>query len=232
MAKKRKTAPVAAVPDPEPAVVPNVPKPPPAIVNPIVERGFVPSDEEYDLLSNAVMVAAHAAAESGHPAVYQRLRMILVRIAHSVQAPAGLKPEQIERFRKRAADGLRERDSAKLAGGVQDLIAATCRTDPDPGDKVAFYLLQLVADLMREHGNMGIELLGRLDGELATAQTAWNESKWPTAPDVLSWIRETLQIGIENLQADRDPWPVEEEDAANESDPDSDEGDEGDETPS
>ena len=186
--------------------------PPQAVVNPIVERGFVMAPDEWDLLSNAIAVAAHAARESGGEAAYKRLRQLLGRMSHSVQAPQGLQQEQIDRYRKRAAEGLRERDSGKLAGGVQDLIAATCRTDPDPGDKVAVYLLQLVADLIREHGHMGIELLARLDTELEAAKSEWQGTHWPAASDVLAWIQEIVEIGISNLKAGRDPWPDEGED--------------------
>lgn len=211
---------------PSRSTVPVVEPPPPAVVNTILERGFVPSTEEYDLLAGAVMVAANAAKQSGADAIYQRLRQILGRLSQTVQAPGGLKPEQIARYRKRAADGLRERDSGKLAGGVQDLIAATCRTDPDPGEKVALYLLQLVADLLREHGNMGIEILGRLDGELGAAGDEWNAGRWPPAPEVLGWIREIIEVGIENLRADRDPWPTDGDDPDESDDGEASDGDE------
>lgn len=205
-----------------------MPKPAPApVINEIVERGFVPSPEEYEFISAAIMISAEAAAKSGQPHVRTRLRGILGRLSHVVQAPGGLKPEQIQRFRTRAEAGLRERDSAKLAGGVQDLIAATLRTDPDPADKVAFYLLQLVAELMAEHRNMGVALLQRLDGELAGAQTAWNETGWPPTREAVGWIRAAIEVGIENLQADRDPWPSDEDDVEDESDEDAEEDGDG-----
>ena len=213
-----------------PKIVPDLVAPPPAVVNEIVERGFVPSADEYQLLSGAVMLAAKAAKESGAPAIYQGLQQILGRIAQTVQAPGGLRPDQIARYRKRAADGLKERNATKIADGVRDLIAATCRTDPDPADKVAVYLLQLVADLMREHGNIGVGVLTRLDVELADAHEAWNASKWPAASDLLAWLRQTLAIGIENLQADRDPWPTDGDEV--EDDEGEDEGDDEDESDS
>jgi hypothetical protein len=181
-------------------------KPPTPTVNEIVERGFVPSVEEYDLIAHVLVNAANAAKEQGHAEIRVRLRAILGRLSQVVQAPQGLRPDQIDRYRARAREGLEQRDSAKLAGGIQDLIAATLRTDPDPAEKIAGYLLQLVGDLLSAHRASDFSVLERLEQEIAAARTDWDRDGWPTIGAVFQWLAEVIEIGQSDLAAGREPW--------------------------
>lgn len=181
------------------------------VVNEIVERGFVPSPEEYQLLSTMLTQFEQVAKQEGNRELRMMIRSILGRFSQVVQAPGGLRPDQIDRYRERAREGLEQRDSAKLADGVQHLIAATLRTDPDPAEKIAIYLLQLVGDLMMAHRASDYAVLERLSGELDSARSAWDESGWPTTQDVITWMCEIIDIGKDNLAGGRDPWPTENE---------------------
>lgn len=181
------------------------------VVNEIVERGFVPSPEEYQLLSNMLAQFEQAAKQEGNRDLRLMIRAVLGRLSQVVQAPGGLRPEQIENYRARAREGLEQRDSNKLVGGIQDLIAATLRTDPDPAEKIAVYLLQLVGDLMMAHRSSDYAVLERLSGELDASRSEWDASGWPTTQDVIQWLVEIIEIGKDNLAGGRDPWPSEEE---------------------
>ena len=180
------------------------------VINQIVERGFVPSAQEYDFLSHLIAQCEHAAKEQGNREIRVMSRTILGRLSQVVQAPGGLRPDQIDAYRERMRKALEQRDSAKLADGVVALIAATLRTDPDPAEKVATYLVQLVADLMMAHRASDFAVLERLSAELDTAKSEWDASGWPTTQDVIQWISEIIEIGKDNLAAGREPWPSEE----------------------
>lgn len=180
------------------------------VINDIVERGFVPNPQEYQLLSNMLTQFEQVAKQEGNRDLRLMIRSVLGRLSQVVQAPDGLRPEQVANYQARAREGLEQRNSDKLVDGIRDLISATLRTDPDPAHKVATYLLQLVADLMIAHRSSDYSVLERLAGELDASRAEWDASGWPTTQDVVQWITEIIEIGKDNLAAGRDPWPDEE----------------------
>lgn len=178
--------------------------------NPIIERGLVLSPPEYELISKILTGCAQESDKRGHPQVRQRIMAVVGRMRHAVQAGQGLSPEQAARYQKDLHEAFRTGDQYKLGEVVENLIATTLRLEPDPAGTVAAYLMQMLGQVIGGHARVSVVVLEQLDKQLGDADTDWNATdKWPKPKALLQWVRDLIDVGVQNLKMARDPWPEE-----------------------
>lgn len=178
------------------------------MTNPIAEQGLLLNPREYDVLSKVVAAFAEQ-SKTSDPAISRTLIRVLGRMGQAQQAPAGLRDDQLKHYESVIHDAFARHDERALTCGVENLIAATVRTDADPAQKVARYLLELVALLLTAQAKHGSATLRRMQAMLDEAIAAWGADGWPDAKGVAAWIRDLLTVGADNLDEGEDPWPVE-----------------------
>ncbi len=177
------------------------------MTNPIAEQGLLLSPREYDVLSKVVAAFAEQ-SKTAEPTVSRLLIRVLGRMGQAQQAPAGLRDDQLQHYQAQIHDAFAKQDERALAQSVENLVAATVRTDADPAQKVARYLLELVAQLLVAQARHGAATLRRLSAMLDDATQAWGGEGWPDAKGVAAWIRDVVAIGADNLEDGEDPWPT------------------------
>ncbi len=178
------------------------------MTNPIADHGLLLTPREYDVLSKVVAAFAEQSKKT-EPAISKLLIHVLGRMAQAQQAPNGLRTDQLKHYEASIHEAFQKHDDRALSIAVQNLIAATVRTDADPAQKVASYLLELVALLLTAQAKHGAITLQKLVTMLDDAIHAWEGDGWPDAKGVAAWIRDVVAVGIENLEAGDDPWPPE-----------------------
>lgn len=176
--------------------------------NPISDQGLLLTPREYDVVSKVIAAFAEQ-SKTSEPAISKLLIRVLGRMGQAQQAPNGLRDDQLKHYESVIHEAFASHDERALTIAVQNLIAATVRTDADPAQKVAQYLLQLIAVLLTAQAKHGAATLRRLLTLLDDAMHAWEGDGWPDAKGVAAWIRDVVAVGADNLGDGDDPWPQE-----------------------
>ncbi len=188
-------------------------------LNPIVEQGLFFSSEEYEVVSSALFALCEQAEKKKNAKIFGTLQAVLIRMDNAKREGGGLTEDSLARFDGRIARAYEAGNPAQLSLAVQDLIAATFRTDADASSKVAAYLLKLLEGVTVAKAKAaqlsGAQLLAEFAKRLEDATREWNDEakgdpkKWPSSQHVVQWVIETLVGASENLKEGFEAFPKE-----------------------
>lgn len=178
-------------------------------------KGILVRQDEYDMISQALIAMADQAKKHGQQEAYALIRRFVVRLKQSIFDADGVPEETMRRMADAVEAGLAKQDLQATQVAVAAMLAAVIRQDHDPGHTIARVLAPSFVVLAQrsattQRGQVAAVTMRQLHERLEAERASFAENGWSSPEETFDYIVEVVEFCAAELHHGKDPFSTEE----------------------